>query len=100
MKNRGRENGWIVLLEGEHGKENGSIIGEGKDVKIRGEGEGEVVKLVGEIEGDVEGILWGNDVGLRLEGMKMKEIEGDCMEWRICEYEWNRDCKNRRRRRK
>ena len=75
-----RFSGWIVLMEGEHGKEEGSIVGEGKDVKIRGgEGEGEVVKLVGGIEGEGEGIIWGRNVSLSMEGIKMKEIEGDCM---------------------
>ena len=78
--------GWIVLMGGEHGKENGSIIGEERDIKIRGEGDGGgggggegVVKLVGGIEGGGEGILYGSDVGLSLEGIRMKEIEGDEM---------------------
>ena len=73
-------NGWIELVEGEHEKENRSVIGEGKDVKIRGEEGGEVVKLVGEIEGDGEGILCGRTrVGLSIEGITMKEKDGDVM---------------------
>ena len=69
--------GWIVLMEGEHRKENESVIADGKDLKIKGGG-GEVVKLVGRI-GDGEGIICGKNAGLRLEGVKMKEIEGDYM---------------------
>ena len=67
--------GWVVLMEGEHGKENKQIIAV-QTLKMRG-GEG-VVKIIGGIEGG-EGMLCGNEIGLCLERITMKEIEGDCM---------------------
>ena len=68
---------WIILMEGEHGKEKKQIRVV-HTLKMKG-GEG-VVKMIGSIEeGNGEGIMCGNEVGLCLEEMTMKEIEGDEM---------------------